>query len=99
LACRNIYGRNEASVFYGFGYANRPEPRRHRAQTLWRGARGAPAEYWGASEVESDKWVLANDVYARAGRWYRQEPPGVPRRPSTPSPPGSTPTPRRTPTA
>ena len=37
-------------------------------------ARGRAAEYFGASEVASDKWAIANGVYERATDWYKQQP-------------------------
>jgi len=69
----HIYGKDEASVFYGFGYAT---AKNHGdvVVKLYGQARGRAAEYWGTAEVESDKWVIANDIYARAKAWHAQEP-------------------------
>ncbi|WP_374468555.1 penicillin acylase family protein [Phenylobacterium sp.] len=69
----HIYGKDEAAVFYGFGYAT-AQNHGDVVLKLYGQARGRAAEYFGASEVESDKWVLANDVYERAAEWYRKEP-------------------------
>ncbi|MBW8811915.1 MAG: penicillin acylase family protein [Caulobacterales bacterium] len=69
----HVYGKDEASVFYGFGYATAAN-HGNLVLKLYGEARGRAAEYWGDSEVESDKWVLANDVYERAGAWYKAEP-------------------------
>lgn len=69
----HIYGKDEASVFYGFGYAT---AKNHGdvVVKLYGQARGRGAEYWGAAEIESDKWVIANGIYERAKAWYAQEP-------------------------
>jgi acyl-homoserine-lactone acylase len=69
----HVYGKDEASAFYGFGYAT-AQNHGDIVLKLYGEARGRAAEYWGDSEVESDKWVLANDVYERAGRWYKEQP-------------------------
>ncbi len=69
----HIYGQDEASVFYGFGYAT---AKNHGdvVVKLYGQARGRAAEYWGPAEVESDKWVIANGIYERAKVWYAKEP-------------------------
>ena len=69
----HIYGKTEASVFYGFGYAT---VKNHGdvVVKLYGQARGRAAEYWGEAEVESDKWVIANSIYERAKLWYAKEP-------------------------
>jgi acyl-homoserine-lactone acylase len=69
----HVYGKDEAGVFYGFGYAT-AQNHGNLVLKLYGEARGRAAEYWGESEVESDKWVLANDVYERATAWYKAEP-------------------------
>lgn len=69
----HIYGKDEAAVFYGFGYAT-AQNHGDVVVKLYGQARGRAAEYWGPAEVDSDKWVIANDIYARAKRWYAQEP-------------------------
>ncbi len=69
----HVYGKDEAAVFYGFGYAT-AQNHGDVVVKLYGQARGRAAEYWGASEVESDKWVIANDIYARAKAWYAKEP-------------------------
>jgi len=69
----HVYGKDEASVFYGFGYAT---VKNHGdvVVKLYGQARGRAAEYWGVSEVESDKWVIGNGIYERARLWYTREP-------------------------
>lgn len=69
----HIYGKDEASVFYGFGYAT-VQNHGNVVVKLYGQARGRAAEYWGPAEVESDKWVIANGIYERAKAWYAQEP-------------------------
>jgi acyl-homoserine-lactone acylase len=70
----HVYGTDEASVFYGFGYA---QARNHGDVVirLYGEARGRAAEYWGEKDLESDKWMLANDVPERALAWYKQQTP------------------------
>ncbi|HET6972071.1 MAG TPA: penicillin acylase family protein, partial [Phenylobacterium sp.] len=69
----HVYGKDEASVFYGFGYAT-AQNHGNLVLKLYGEARGRAAEYWGPSEVDSDKWVIANGVYERAAAWYKAEP-------------------------
>ena len=69
----HVYGKDEAAVFYGFGYAT-AQNHGDVVVKLYGQARGRAAEYWGPSEVESDKWVLVNGIYERAKVWYAREP-------------------------
>ena len=69
----HVYAKDEAGVFFGFGYAT-AQNHGDVVVKLYGQARGRAAEYWGASEVESDKWVLANGIYERARAWYAKEP-------------------------
>ena len=69
----HVYARDEAGVFHGFGYAT-AQNHGDVVIKLYGQARGRAAEYWGASEVESDKWVIANGIYERAKAWYAKEP-------------------------
>jgi acyl-homoserine-lactone acylase len=69
----HIYGKDEAAVFRGFGYAT-AQNHGDVVLRLYGQARGRAAEYWGPSEIESDRWVLSNDVYERARQWYEKEP-------------------------
>jgi acyl-homoserine-lactone acylase len=69
----HVYGKDEASMFYGFGYAT-VKNHGNLVMKLYAQARGRAAEYYGASEVNSDKWAIANGVYERATAWYKQQP-------------------------
>jgi acyl-homoserine-lactone acylase len=69
----HVYAKDEAGVFFGFGYAT-AQNHGDVVVKLYGQARGRAAEYWGASEIESDKWVLANGIYERARAWYAKEP-------------------------
>lgn len=68
----HIYAKSEQALFYGFGWA---QAKSHGdvLLRLYGEARGRAAEYWGKKHVESDRWVLMNDVYERAGRWYLRQ--------------------------
>lgn len=68
----HIYGKDDAAVFYGFGWA---QAQNHGDVVihLYGEARGRAAEYWGESFADSDRWMLANDVPRRAASWYRAE--------------------------
>src|SRR5437588_12360591 len=70
----HVYGKDEAAVFYGFGYA---QAQNHGdiVVHLYGEARGRAAEYWGEAFADSDRWLIANDVPARALAWYRASTP------------------------
>lgn len=70
----HIYAADEASVFYGFGWA---QARNHGdlILRLFGEARGRAAEYFGPDRLESDRWVRTNGVPARAEAWYRAQTP------------------------
>ena len=70
----HIYGKDDAAVFYGFGWA---QAQNHGdiVIRLYGEARGRAAEYWGEAQADADRWILANDVPARAASWYRAETP------------------------
>ncbi|GAN94728.1 penicilin amidase [Gluconobacter thailandicus F149-1 = NBRC 100600] len=70
----HIYGKDEAGTFYGFGWAQ-AHSYGNIVLKLYGTARGRAAEYWGKSEEESDRWVLANGVYDRAKTWYAAQEP------------------------
>ena len=70
----HVYGKDEAAVFYGFGWAlaqNHGDIVVH----LYGEARGRAAEYWGPEFADSDRWLLSNDVPARALAWHRASTP------------------------
>lgn len=66
----HVYGKDEAAVFYGFGWA---QAQNHGdiVVHLYGESRGRAAEYWGPEFAASDRWLIANDVPARALAWYR----------------------------
>lgn len=70
----HIYGKDEAATFYGFGWA---QAQNHGdvVLRLYGEARGRAGEYWGESHVATDKWILTNDVPARAKAWYAAQTP------------------------
>ena len=70
----HVYGKDEAAVFFGFGYA---QAQNHGDIVihLYGEARGQAAEYWGPKFADSDRWMLSNDVPARALAWYRAQTP------------------------
>jgi len=70
----HVYGKDEAAVFYGFGWA---QAQNHGdiVVHLYGEARGRAAEYWGESFVHSDRWVVANGIPERAERWFKASSP------------------------
>lgn len=70
----HVYGATEPDVFYGFGWAQ-AQSHGNVILHLYGEARGKAAEYWGASFVDGDKWVLSNGVDERAAVWYQQQTP------------------------
>src|SRR5258705_5116286 len=69
-----VYGKDEAAVFHGFGYA---QAQNHGdiVVHLYGEARGRAAEYWGPEFADSDRWLIANGVPERAAAWYRASTP------------------------
>jgi acyl-homoserine-lactone acylase len=65
----HIYAKNEASLFYAYGWA---QARNHGnlLLQLYGQARGKAAAYWGEKFIESDRWVLVNDIENRAAVWF-----------------------------
>ena len=70
----HVYGKDEAAVFYGFGWS---QAQNHGdiVVHLYGESRGRAAEYWGPAFADSDRWLLSNDVPARALAWYRASTP------------------------
>jgi acyl-homoserine-lactone acylase len=70
----HVYGKDEAAVFYGFGWA---QAQNHGdiVVHLYGESRGRAAEYWGPEFADSDRWLLSNDVPARAVAWYKASTP------------------------
>lgn len=70
----HIYGADEASTFYGFGWAQ-THSHGDLVLRLYGQARAKGAEYWGSDYENTDVWLLSNDVPGRARRWYQQQSP------------------------
>ena len=70
----HVYGKDEAAVFHGFGYA---QAQNHGdiVVHLYGESRGRAAEYWGPEFADSDRWLIANGVPERAAAWYRASTP------------------------
>ncbi len=65
----HIYGPDAETVFYGYGWAQ-VASHANTVLRLYGEARGKGAEYWGAEYEETTKWLIMNDVPARAKQWY-----------------------------
>jgi acyl-homoserine-lactone acylase len=70
----HVYAKSEAGIFYGFGWAQ-TQSHGNVLLHLYGEARGRAAEYWGPKYADQDRWMISNDVYARATQWYRQQDP------------------------
>jgi acyl-homoserine-lactone acylase len=70
----HVFGKNEAGVFYGFGWAQ-VKSHANLVLRLYGQAQGRAAEYWGADYADSDRWVIANGIHERAQQWYGQQTP------------------------
>ncbi len=68
----HIFGADEPSTFYGFGWAQ-AQSHGDLLLRLFGQARGKGAQYWGADYAETDIWLLSNNVPARGKRWYGQQ--------------------------
>jgi acyl-homoserine lactone acylase PvdQ len=68
----HIYATDEASAFYGFGWAQ-AHSHGDTVLRLYGEARGRGAEYWGAQHEETTKWLISNGVPERARTWYGQQ--------------------------
>lgn len=70
----HVYGKDEAAVFYGYGYAQ-AQSHADEILRLYGEARGLGAEYWGEAYEDTSIWLIKNDVPARSKVWYdAQEP-------------------------
>lgn len=71
----HVYARTVTDMFYCFGWA---QARSHGniLARLYAEGRGRAAEYFGADELDNDRWMAINDVPARARRWLGQQEPG-----------------------
>ena len=70
----HVYGKTEAGVFFGFGYAQ-AQSHGNLLLHLYGESRGRAAEYWGKQFLASDKWVVTNGVYERGQQWYKLQTP------------------------
>jgi acyl-homoserine-lactone acylase len=70
----HIYGKTEADVFYGFGYAQM-QSHGNMLLHLYGESRGRASEYWGPEYLPSDKWVVTNGIYERGAEWYKEQTP------------------------
>ncbi|MEJ0064861.1 MAG: penicillin acylase family protein [Caulobacteraceae bacterium] len=71
----HVYARTEASLFYGYGWA---QTKSHGdvLLKLYAEGRGRAAEIWGPSELKSDRWMALNGVAERTRVWMKAQPPG-----------------------
>lgn len=67
----HVFGADARSLMYAFGWAQM-HSHGDLVLRLYGQARGRAAEYWGEEFVESDRWMIVNDVPVRAGSWYRE---------------------------
>lgn len=70
----HIFAADEPQLFHAFGWAQ-AHSHGDLLLRLYGQARARAAEYWGEDEVESDLWLLRNDVPQRAQRWLDQQSP------------------------
>ncbi len=70
----HIYGKDEASAFQAFGWAQMHSSG-NLLLRLYGQARGRAAQYWGEKYLESDRWVLTWGVPNRAASWYKAQSP------------------------
>jgi acyl-homoserine lactone acylase PvdQ len=71
----HIYGKDEAAVFYGYGYAQ-AQSHADEILRLYGESRGLGAEYWGKAYEDTSVWLIKNDVPARSKLWYDAQEPG-----------------------
>jgi len=70
----HVDARSVTDLFYGFGWAQ-AESHGELLARLYAEARGRAAEYYGADELASDRWMAINEVPQRAQRWLRAQRP------------------------
>ena len=54
----HVFGKDEAGVFYGFGWAQ-VKSHANLVLRLYGQAQGRAAEYWGHDYADSDRWVVS----------------------------------------
>jgi len=70
----HVFAKSETDLFYGFGWAQ-AHSHGDLLAFVYAQARGRAAEYYGAAQVENDRWMAINDVPARARKWLGQQTP------------------------
>ena len=65
----HIYAPNDAQAFKAFGYAQM-QAHGNLLMKLYAEARGRSAEYWGESQLRTDRFVRTMGIPARAAEWY-----------------------------
>lgn len=70
----HIFAPDHASLFYAYGYAQM-EAHSELLLRLYVQARGRAAELYGASYLESDRWVRINGIPERGRLWTSQQSP------------------------
>jgi acyl-homoserine-lactone acylase len=70
----HVYANTEAGAFYGFGWAQ-AQAHGDILLKMYGESRARGAEYWGPGAEKLDRWLLANDVPARAQTWYAAQTP------------------------
>jgi acyl-homoserine-lactone acylase len=70
----HIFAQDARSLHFAMGWAQM-KAHGNLLLRLYGESRGRAAEYWGADQLESDRWVRAMGVPARAKQWYAQQKP------------------------
>jgi acyl-homoserine-lactone acylase len=70
----HVYAPDNASLFRGFGWAQ-AHSHGDLLLRLMGQARGRAAEYWGREHADTDRWVRAMGIPARARTWLEQQDP------------------------
>ncbi len=70
----HVYSKDAAGAFRAFGWAQ-ASSHGDLLLRLYGRARGRAAEYWGESELESDRWVHTVGIPRRAREWYEAQTP------------------------
>ena len=70
----HVYAKSTPDLFYGFGWAQ-VKSHGDLLMKLYAEGRGRAAEYYGRSELESDRWMAVNDVPGRSKVWLAAQTP------------------------
>lgn len=70
----HIFARNSEQLFYAFGWAQ-AQAHGNSLLRLYGQARGQAAQYWGETELDSDRWVQTMNIPNRAQEWYGSQSP------------------------